>query len=148
MCMVFFIVGMFLLMIGIGAGIFPSREWVFVLYPDSFLYRYKNKTIEASISNIESCYLMKKNSINKHFKTVVNIHLQYVKDEKKQFVSFTHYDGYDEVNEIISYLQDKKDIPIYYTSLNGVDKKDLEELPYQKLELIEFNNDIKSYIRN
>jgi len=148
MSVIYFFFSMFLLIMGLAGGLFPSSTWTFVLYPNAFLYKGNDKTVEEPISSIQSCYIIKKIHTNRYEKTIVNIHVKYMKDHQDHFVSLTHYDGYNEINEIISYLQDEKGIPVYFTSFYGVSKKDLEELENQEVIQIEFNNDIKSYIRS
>lgn len=147
MGVLYFMFSMFLLLMGLAGGLFPSSTWTFVLYPNAFVYKSDDKTIEVPISSIQSCYIIKKIRTNRNDKTVVNIHVKYMKDHQEHFASLTHYDGYTEINEIISYLQNEKDIPIYFTSLHGTSKDELEELSDLEIQQIEFNNDIKSFIR-
>src|SRR5699024_4137570 len=132
-----------------------KNHWYLILYPDHFLFKYPvdNVMKEANLplSDIQKCYFIssRKGSYNIYstkprikFEFSINIHLEFKVNNETQFVSMPLANRYQELNKIFSYLQDDKNIPIYFNKEKikiKESRQPFETLDTHTFERIEFD---------
>lgn len=163
--------GTFMFVIFLGSlmlGIYligVDTKWFIILYPESILYLFRpdNDTKEFTrvtvpIKKIDKGYILRKSTKTKVIsrdpaKTSrvthhMSIHLEYQKNGKMHYISLSSPDGTKDINEIIIYLQDKCDIPFYFTAVGPIGYEDIDDLDALKMkepEPIEFSGNLKDY---
>lgn len=144
--------------IRIGMLLISSKsDWFLILYGDHLLYKYRNEDdsfteIKIPLDYIEKCFILLKYREGPNgrgsmsYSYYISTHFQYLKDGEKQFISLYQMDGYAGIDETLRFLQDSKDVPVYYATGD----QDVRGFPRDKTILksadeIEFSGTIKDY---
>lgn len=166
MGIVFLVVSILSFLLGIYL-IRAVSEWFFILYPDDVLYKRRKKsggyeTVTFPISDIKKCYITRKRKNtrvpvysksggSRSFIDVsyhVNVHLAYENKNEIHYISMTNSDGYGELNKTVSYLQNERNVPVYFNVVEPEKYEDIDEIEFLKRhesELVEFNGDLKVF---
>lgn len=123
--------------LALGMAFYGFKEqpvWFIGLFKDRLLLKKYDDKKEAynekviSISDIKKCiilktehvnYMMIKGRANESIHYTISIHIAYeVKDEIK-YIHLIRSDGFTELNEMLSFLQNRREIPIFYTYAPG-----------------------------
>jgi len=147
----------------------PDR-WTFVLYDDSLWYRSQpNKkdqpsmTKEVSLDAIYNCNILSNRtnvaevmpsstaSVGRtkqyaSFKT--SIHITYEENDTLHYFHLIKPDNYETLSTALSYLQNEKGIPIYYTAADNEKFTDIEEeeaLEKYESEEIHFSGQLSDF---
>src|SRR5690625_613413 len=121
----------------LGMGIYGLKDmptWHLGLYKNRLVFHQfdeTNKTYVEKIiplSKIKGCDILKTEHVNymmikgRSFESVhytISVHVEYEIDGKLDYIHLLRPDGFDQLNEIISFLQKEKQIPIYYIYAPG-----------------------------
>ncbi len=141
-----------------------TSNWFFILYQDRLLYKYNleekinSKTyreIEVPIKDVEGCYVLREFREGITVKRVdtsdyyMSIHFQYREESEKRYISLYHLDSYQEINQILSHLQNIQGIPMFFAIAHqhlGEELDDIESL--KEAEPITFSGNLKDYNRS
>jgi len=154
--------GVFLILFGLKS-IHKKKHWYLVLYPDRFLFKYPYHDVmkEAILpfTAVQKCYIISSRrgmyyryptKPRMRFEFAVNIHIELLTTAGIQYISMPLAKRYKEMNKIFSYIQDEKNIPVYFNP----EKLTLKEcrLPFEDLDKgafqqIDFNGDLHSWIK-
>lgn len=121
----------------LGMAFYAFREkpdWYIGLYTDRLIFHQYNESEETydektvSISAIKECIILKTEHVNYimikgiaretvHY--TLSVHIKYQNDAGTEIIHLLRPDGFTQLNELITFLQNKKHIPIYYTYAPG-----------------------------
>src|SRR5699024_2762173 len=140
-----------------------KATWYTILYPTYLLYKYYENSMLAEkrlpLSTIHSCFINPTRKASYHFSTSkprmqfefsVNIHLEYKENDETHYVSMPLASQYEQLNKLITYLQEEQQIPVYYSHVRMTKKESTQpvtSLDPVNFELIEFNGDLKGYVK-
>src|SRR5690625_2181338 len=121
----------------LGMAFYAIKEkpdWYIGLYNDRIVFQQYNeseKNYDEKIvphTHIQNCtilktehvnYLMIKGSARESVHYTISVHLTYENDGESKYIHLLRPDGFRQLNELITYLQNKKEISIYYTYAPG-----------------------------
>lgn len=144
----------------LGMVIYAIKEkpkWYLALFEDNVLYKeYDEKSKKYReesypISSIEKCIVLKTEHVNflsikgrarESVHYTISVHIECVNESRPHYLHLLRPDGFKELNKVLSFLQDKKQIPIYYTYAAGekynYERRDerslIDEFPQKPLE--------------
>jgi len=109
-------------------------DWYIGLYTDRLIFHQYNEAEKSydkntvSISAIQQCtllktehvnYLMIKGAARETVHYTISVHIEYESDAGIEHIHLLRPDGFAQLNELITFLQNEKQIPIYYTYAPG-----------------------------
>lgn len=141
-----------------------ESNWFVILYPDHFHYQYRKQTkdkkltkLDIPITAIQKCHILRKRvrrlTYVKSKRIVIveyhlSVHLEYASDEGTGYINLTQLDGFQEANQILSYLQNEKQIPVFLSIVEPEGYENLKEekaLELAEPEKVDFLGDLKVY---
>lgn len=152
----------------LGLGLHLLRDqpaWYLVLYRDELLFKkYDNASKQYHqatypISSIKKCIILKTEHVNflsikgqarESVHYTISVHIVCEIENDCNYVHLIRPDGFKELDIVISFLQNKQHIPIYYTYAAGEkynyqtknERKLIKEL---ELERLTFNGSLKDF---
>lgn len=115
-------------------GLNAKPSWYLALFNNRLIFKeydhksnkYKAKTIP--LHDIKKAIILKTEHVNfvmvktRSFESVhykISVHLAYEDIEETKYIHLLHADGFKELNEILSFLQNRQEVPIFYTYAPG-----------------------------
>src|SRR5699024_3171995 len=159
----FFFVGIFSV-ISIIMGIRQLRrkgKWYVILYPDRILYKYRvNKEMYEQwvpLLKLQKCFIypsqkssyrlfFKRKMIKKTF--FINVQFEYDELDTVHYIPMLLPNRYNDLNTIISYVQDAYHIPIYLTQRKIAKQETFQSIEDTHFQKVDFNGDLHAYIYN
>lgn len=78
----------------------------------------------------------------------LSVHLEYVDDGEQDYIHLTLPDGFNELNTLISFLQNEQGIPVYFNIAEPEGYEELKEdeaLKIAESKEVDFTGDLKDY---
>ena len=152
----------------LGMAFYAIKEkpdWYIGLYNDRIVFHQYNESEKmydeetVSLSDIKKCmilktehvnYLMIKGAAQETVHYTISVHLTYEKDGEGNYIHLLRPDGFTQLNELITFLQNERKIPIYYTYAPGemynYERRDERDLlkQFEKKPLV-FNGQLEDF---
>lgn len=109
-------------------------KWYLGLYYDRLVFQQYNdstkKYVEKKvpISSVQKCIILKTEHVNflmikgvarESVHYTISVHLEYKINGETKYIHLLRPDGFKQLNEVLSFFQDEKQIPIYYIYAPG-----------------------------
>jgi len=141
-----------------------KSNWFLILYRDSVLYKYRDNKdenefveIKMPFNAVQKCHILRKRVKRltylkyKRIELVeyhLSVHLEYVDDGEQDYIHLTLPDGFNELNTLISFLQNEQGIPVYFNIAEPEGYEELKEeeaLKIAESKEVDFTGDLKDY---
>lgn len=152
----------------LGMGFYTLTEkpkWYLILFNGHLLFKtYDEQSKEYNketypITSIKKCIILKTEHVNflsikgrarESVHYTISVHMEYEIDGESKHIHLLRPDGFNELNKAISFLQNEKDIPIYFVYAPGekynYEKRDERQLIQQyELERLTFNGYLEDF---
>lgn len=141
-----------------------KATWYTVLYPNYLVFKYRENGAftekKVHLLAIRNCFIIPTRKPYVQFSRIkprvrfefsVNIHLEYEENDELHYLSMPLASQYNQLNKLITYVQQEQHIPMYYSHVRMTKKESTQpvtSLDPVNFEMIEFNGDLKEYVRS